>query len=354
MEEKSVDAQSTQISKAIIHSESIPVPQGVRAFHASTIAETIDGSLAVAYYGGSGEGKEDNKIWLTSCTGKERIWMPPVEVASSQEVVKDKSVACWNPVLFQLPISKQKTMFLLFYKIGDKPKSWSGFFKASYDHGKTWGKAQQLPAGIIGPAKNKPILINKRLVCPSSVESWQSWSVWFDVITIKALLKNSYGEGWQKVGPLCIKDQPYGVIQPTIFVVDPRMSTLFAICRTKNTKDHVLYATKSFDGGYHWSPLVPTNLQSNDSGIDGIKLKDGRMLLVYSDCPEGDRSKIDLAVSGDNGKTWMNVGFIEKGEAKDQIGYPSVIQAKDGYVHITYTAQHRREIHHVVLDPSKL
>ena len=59
---------------------------------------------------------------------------------------------------------------------------------------------------------------------------------------------------------------------------------------------------------------------------------------------------LNVAVSAD-GKDWQAALILEN--QRGEHSYPSVIQASDGLVHITYT-YHRRRIKHVVLNPAKL
>ena len=111
----------------------------------------------------------------------------------------------------------------------------------------------------------------------------------------------------------------------------------------------MIVETWSTDGGRSWSKLGATALPNPNSGIDGVTLADGRLLLVYNHTSTA-RTPLNVAISRD-GKTWTPVVALESDAG--QYSYPAVIQSADGLVHVTYTWQ-RQKIKHVVLDPKKL
>jgi alpha-L-rhamnosidase len=88
-------------------------------------------------------------------------------------------------------------------------------------------------------------------------------------------------------------------------------------------------------------------------------LADGRHLLVYNHvkpAPElpngkGARTPLNVAVSKD-GKRWDAAVVLEDSPVS-QYSYPSVIQSKDGLIHIVYTWR-REKIKYVCIDPKEL
>lgn len=239
---------------------------------------------------------------------------------------------------------------MLFFHRGINPREWSGYLTLSSDLGATWGPIRAFPAGVLGPIKNKPHLLsnNRTLLCPSSVESYNTWACWVDVT-------EDFGQTWRKVGPIELSDTVYGAIQPSIFE-DVHGKQLRMVTRTTNAVSRIATAT-SRDGGLTWSPLVPTELPNPNSGIDAVALRDGRVVVVYNHSTQ-QRTPLNLAVSADGGASWKPVLTIEDNPSCG-FEYPAIIQTSDGLVHITYSWKCEAlgmpdRIKHVVVDPRLL
>lgn len=296
--------------------------------HASTILEVQPGVLLAAWFGGSDEGNPDVGIWLSRHEGES--WTPP------QLMAKEEGVPCWNPVLFKMPDGEIQ----LYYKAGPNPQEWSGLLMRSTDGGISWSKPRFLPAGILGPIKNKPLLLKDgSLLCGSSVESWRAWACWMEHTP-------DGGRTWSKYGPIAMPNQPYGIIQPTLFY--DQEGNIRMLARARNVG--YICTAVSKDEGKTWSEVTATDLPHPNSGIDAVGLKDGRVVLIYNHTKMG-RSPINVGISDDGGQTWRRALTLESDSG--EYSYPAVIQTEDGLVHITYTWK-REKIKHVVVDPAKL
>jgi predicted neuraminidase len=299
--------------------------------HASTIVESESGKFTAAWFAGTKESAPDVKIWLSrSDDGKS--WSAPEVVA------QEPNVACWNPVLFR---EQKSGELILYYKVGLNPREWSGYFQRSKDAGRTWGESYILPAGLLGPIKNKPIqLADGSVLSPTSVESYKNWACWVERSTDGC-------RTWTHHGPIHHPKNSFGVIQPSL--LRRRDGSLTALMRSRGIGQ--VCASTSRDGGLTWSPAEEVkDLPNPNSGIDAVTLADGRWALVYNPTHMG-RTPLAIAVSSDDGATWKTPITLEQDPG--EFSYPAVIQAADGTLHVTYT-WNRKRITHVTLSPKEL
>jgi predicted neuraminidase len=323
------DLCSADPREAIVRSGFIFEKAPFTSCHASTLVEASPGILLAGWFGGTEEGAKDVAIWLSRFDGS--AWSAVHKVASAE------GVPCWNPVLFKTADGE----ILLFYKAGENPRSWSGLLRRSRDGGETWLEAELLPAGILGPIKNKPVqLMDGTLACGSSVESWRAWACWVE-------LTRDHGKTWSKHGPIEVPGNHYGLIQPTLFLTS--QGNIRFLCRSTKSIGKICLA-ESMDGGRTWSSARPIDLPNPNAGIDAVRLRDGRVALVYNHTPSG-RSPLNIALSQDDGENWKQVLTLE--DQPGEYSYPSVIEAENGMLHVAYTWK-REKIKHVIIDPERL
>ena len=320
----------------------------VPSCHAATVVDTASGELLAAWFGGTREGRPDVAIWLARYDGAS--WGDPLTV------VDEPGVPLWNPVLFR----DRNDVIWLFYKVAPTIPSWTGAYVRSHDGGNTWTAPSALPAGLIGPAKNKPVLLsNGDILCGTSAESWRSWACWVEI-------SSDGGCTWSKHGPITAPGSPSwngganepvsaiwdeeqheiilpqahrGVIQPALWEYQPGHVKM--LMRSTASVGAVC-ASHSEDFGRTWSAATATNIPCPNSGLDAVRLADGRVVLACNPTREG-RTPLSLLVSPDNGVSWPWRRDLET--ESGEYSYPSIIQAADGAVHVVYTYRRTHIMH---------
>ena len=368
--------------------------------HASTIVETKKGDLVAAYFGGTHEKDPDVCIWVNIKKKGSDTWSKPILAADGvlslddpnakhmglsglkddttpatagpigtpdsydyitktsrlvfgSSAAKLKRKACWNPVLFEMPNGE----LWLFFKIGSSVGDWTGWLTKSKDGGRTWSKKEPLPfdaegRAFLGPIKNKPELINGRLLCPSSTEN-DGWRFHMEIYDLKTKQwKYIPVESTEAIKTDDNKMHPIDCIQPSILKLkDGRLQVLM---RTHNAR---LATSFSSDGGDTWTPVTLSDVENNQSGTDAVTLRDGRHVLIYNNfstlplTKKGPRTPLSIALS-DDGQTWRHALTLEDSPI-DQYSYPAIIQGKDGTLHCVYTWR-RQRIAYKQIDLNKL
>ena len=396
-----VTARMTPKDGRIINDEFVYDQSIYPETHASSIVELKNGDLVATYFGGTKERNPDVCIWTQIKKKGADSWEKPVlaadgvfplgsegaviagvdttaakaavgpvkhlgitwQQAKDGTAAKDKRLeglrrkACWNPVLFQMPTGE----LWLFFKIGANVADWTGWIAKSNDGGRTWSDKEALPKDFLGPVKNKPEIVNGRLICPTSTEGKGGWKFHVEILDLKtnewkyvnipreeAVLTNDMVpvkpvDG--KMPEIILKEgaakRPIDCIQPSI--LRHKDGRLQLVGRTRNAR---LASTFSSDGGDTWTPVTLLDVPQNQSGTDAVTLKDGRHVLIYNNVytlpgtPKGSRTPCSLAIS-DDGLHWTHLLTLEDSPI-GQYSYPSVIQGKDGSLHCIYTWRRQR------------
>lgn len=136
------------------------------------------------------------------------------------------------------------------------------------------------------------------------------------------------GATWHASKPLF----GFGNIQPT--VMRRNDGTLVAYMRENGVRAKVR-VSESFDDGETWGPVGVCDLPNPGSGVDGIRLANGKWLLIYNDTTQG-RNRLAVSLSSDEGRTWSVTRHLED-QPTGSFHYPAVTQGSDGKVHVIYS-----------------
>ena len=144
-------------------------------------------------------------------------------------------------------------------------------------------------------------------------------------------ISDNGGTTWRASSPIV------GVCLNQPSVVRKKNGTLVAYMRSEGVKQGYTQVSTSEDEGESWSLAVETDIPNPNASLEAIALEDGRWVMAYNDTQEG-RDSLALALSDDEGETWRWKRHLER-QRGGRFHYPSLIQTRDGLIHISYTHQ---------------
>lgn len=124
-----------------------------------------------------------------------------------------------------------------------------------------------------------------------------------------------------------------GLLQPTVVEFpDGRLAAFFR----NGDRRHRIKRSDSTDGGMTWSEVTLTTLPHPGSGLEALVLRNGHLLMIYNDKEQDPRDRLAVSISEDQGQTWSSTRRLE--DTPDaRFDYPSIIEARDGTLHATYS-----------------
>ncbi|QDV33601.1 sialidase family protein [Tautonia plasticadhaerens] len=341
-------------------------PPEAKHNHASCLVECPDGSLLAAWYRGSGERKADDvQIFGARLSPGSESW-------GSRFLMDDTpGYPDCNPALFVPPDGSLWLFYptildhrwegaLLKYRVADRaegegPPRWS---RGGVLHVTPTGFAEAYRAAI-GEASEtleevKPELVEQMtrraddelyqrlgwmprvrpIVLPSGRWLLPLYTDTFSASIVA--LSDDRGETWRCSTPMI----GFGNIQPSLVRRDD--GTIVAYMRD-NGPDPSICVSTSGDDGETWSPVVRSGLPNPGAGVDAIRLQSGRWALAFNDTSR-DRHSLAVALSEDEGRTWPHRRhLVVDPDRKQSFHYPSILQARDGSIHVSYTHGGRPE-----------
>lgn len=304
----------------------LPTPNG----HASTLALLGD-DILLGWFGGTREADPDVDIYAARRV--DGIWQKPYPLAAQE------GLQHWNPVFYT-----DGDRVELFYKVGHPIPAWYTRRMRSLDGGRTWSKPVEMVPGDIGgrgPVRNKPIrLASGRVLAPASIETRETWDAFIDISDDGGYTfrRTEFVPLWRKGQPKpegCA-NEPFevadkGVIQPTLWQSDDGHVHMLL----RSTEGFIL-RSDSEDEGETWCCAYSTGLANNNSGIDLIKMEDGRICLVMNPVSGNwkARSPITLCVSLDGGESFQELMHLERNPG--EYSYPAIL-SRGNTLYISYT-----------------
>ncbi|HWQ56863.1 MAG TPA: exo-alpha-sialidase [Bryobacteraceae bacterium] len=144
-------------------------------------------------------------------------------------------------------------------------------------------------------------------------------------------ITDDFGATWTTSEPIVSA----GGVQPSL--VRRRDGTLVAYMRDNGPAPKRVPVSESKDDGITWSAVTDTDIPNPGTSLEVIALRDGTWVMVGNDTEKG-RHSLAVSLSDDEGKAWnwtRRLEFEPKGTSS--FDYPSVIEARDGSIHVSYS-----------------
>jgi predicted neuraminidase len=323
--------------------ESWVTPAGhTRSAHSSAICALPSGDLMAVWYGGTREGARDVALFTARLAPGGAGWSEPVNTvdrALAAEELERTIKKVGNAVVFP---NGDGALWMVYVSVS--LGGWSGSalnLKTSRDEGRTWSASRRLTLNpflnLSSLVRNKPIYASDGRI---GLPVYHEMAIKFPQI----LWLTPGGDGMVEHYRMRNLASEHGLIQPTLVPLGGERVLMLLRDRGGERAMHTAY---SEDSGWTWSQAAPSGLPNPDAAIDALRLRDGRILLVYNHAASG-RENLRLAISADDGRTWRAGAFLEE-TANQEFSYPNLVEDRHGRIHLTYTWQ-RQRIKHVAFN----
>jgi predicted neuraminidase len=343
--------------------------------HGSCIVETPKGDLIVCWFHGSGERNADDVKIEGARKRKDGVWSARFTMADTPEYPDTNCCLLIDPdgqlwLFWPTILANRWESALMKYRISsdyhnDGPPNWKvseilhitpgpefeqavsnfvqqtetrigDFSGASQERIKAWLNSvrtranNKLDRRLGWMTRAHPVVLEgKRLIVPLYSDGFS-----FSLMAIT----DNWGQTWHTSAPLIAG----GNIQPS--VVMRKDGSLYVLMRDNGPPPKRLHQSESHDRGETWSPVKDSELPNPGAGAEIITLRNGNWLLISNDTERG-RHSLAVQISDDEGRSWKWKRHLEMDSNPESAGayhYPSIIQARDGTLHASYSYHLKR------------
>ncbi len=337
--------------------------------HASMIVEARNGGLLVCWFHGSGERTADDVIIRGARLKKgAHAWSEPFLLADTPGYPDTNATMFIDPkerlwLLWPTILANEWHTALMKYKIssdylGDGPPRWSvsevlhvtpgDEFKTTVDR-----ELDRITAGVKLDDRERQYVDKLRKDAGDKLTRRIGWMtrahpyvldgsrlivpLYSDGFSFSLMaISDDWGATWKTSTPIV----GFGNIQPSL--ARKKDGTLVAYMRDNGPPPKRLHVSESSDRGETWGPERDTMLPNPGSGAEVLALANGHWVLAYNDLEQG-RYSLAVSLSEDEGATWPWMRHLELDrdasapERRGEYHYPSIIQARDGTLHASYS-----------------
>jgi predicted neuraminidase len=310
--------------------------------HCSSICKLPSGDLFAVWYGGTREGSADTCLFTSRLPAGSDQWTTPertVDRAMAENELDRMVKKVGNAVIFP-----DRSGNLLMVYVSVAVGGWSGStlnVKVSRNEGRTWGESRRLS---LNPFLNFSTLVRNKPIYTS--DGRIGLPVYHEMATKypQMLWLTPAADGTISEYRIRNLSSDNGLIQPSLVPLGGERILMLLRDRTAAHRVHTAY---SDDSGWNWSEAKPSEIPNPNSAVDALRLRDGRILMVYNHASSG-RENLRLAVSSDEGRTWKAGATLEYGPS-EEFSYPNLSEDSQGRIHLTYTWD-RKRIKHVAFN----
>ena len=354
------------------------IPSPMVQNHAAFIERLEDDTLACLWFGGTLEGKSDISIYGSVLLPDAPGW------SASMRLSDDAGRSEQNPVLWrdgggnwQLFHTAQPAGNQDECVVRTRPVVFDGMLRGGEPRDLALPKGSFIRGRFVQRKDGAWMMPVFRCISRPG----QRWNGSHD--TAAVAISNDNGQTWE------LSEEPGSIGSVHMTIVPLHGDHMVAFYRRRQSD--FVHRSESVDGGFTWSAPAATDVPNNNSSINVIRLKDGRLAMVcnpvsaasstdrrvslYDEIEEGDdrpdatggcapiwgvlRAPLTLCISADTGKTWPLRAIIDNSSGSclsnnsvdgrnKELSYPYLLEGNEGELHVAYT-YFRRAIKYVRL-----